>query len=232
MDPLSNSGPAIENIIKTNFKGDSELRNLRLRTYFQLNVYIPENEEELREEYEKRIVDHNKKTIDYVTTGKTEFDCGFDLIIPDEQNITTRTGKAQKVSHKIKCSMMRNEPFFLNPPAGSESKPVPVMLYDEYPCGYYLYLRSSAGTKTPLRLANLTGIIDPGYRGEIIAAFDNNGEEDYKIEKHSRLTQICGPDISYPIYIRLVDKVEDLGESVRGIGGFGSSGGLPDISNN
>ena len=41
------------------------------------------------------------------------------------------------------------------------------------PCGYYLYPRSSTGSKTPLRLSNSIGVIDSGYRGNLIACFDN-----------------------------------------------------------
>ncbi len=214
----------IQERIQSYLQDENELKKLRLRTYFQLNIYIPENEEELREKYKERIEKHNKKTMDYLIESSGDYDCGFDLIMPDEKEIKEDIDEAEKVSHKIKCSMIRWEPFFLNPPPGRETKAVQVQLFNNYPSGYYLYMRSSTGTKTPLRMANLTGIIDPGYRGEIIAAFDNNSKKSYTIEKHSRLTQICGPDISHPIYVVLVDNIENLGITLRGDGGFGSTG--------
>ena len=84
---------------------------------------------------------------------------------------------------------------------------------------YYLYPRSSI-IKTPLRMANSVGIIDAGYRGNIIACVDNVKNYEYKIEKGSRLFQICGPTLE-PIVIRVVN---ELSNSQRGSGGFGSTG--------
>jgi dUTP pyrophosphatase len=87
--------------------------------------------------------------------------------------------------------------------------------------GYFLYPRSSTGTKTPLRLANSIGIIDAGYRGNYIAAFDNIRTESFKVERLQRLVQICPPNLTYPLRVELV---EDLEQTIRGTGGFGSTG--------
>ena len=85
-----------------------------------------------------------------------------------------------------------------------------------------LYPRSSL-SKTPLRLANSVGIIDSGYRGNIIGMFDCRCDE-YKINYMDRLVQICDPTMC-PIYVELVEKESDLGvNSTRGDGGFGSTG--------
>ena len=92
------------------------------------------------------------------------------------------------------------------------------------PVGYYLYPRSSTGTKTPLRLANSVGIIDSGYRGHIIAVFDNWKEENYCIEPYQRMVQLCPPNLTYPIYVKIVESEEELGLTRRGAGGFGSTG--------
>ena len=67
----------------------------------------------------------------------------------------------------------------------------------EIPVGYFLYPRSSTGTKTPLRLANSVGVIDAGYRGNYIAAFDNIRVETFKVEKGQKLAQICSPNITF-----------------------------------
>jgi dUTP pyrophosphatase len=104
--------------------------------------------------------------------------------------------------------------------------------------GYYLYPRSSMGAKTPLRLSNSVGIIDAGYRGELGALLDNNdkvkrkaqGMDEnaifnyYTIEKGDRIVQICSPNLTYPIYPIVVDSESELGVSIRGSGGFGSTG--------
>ena len=54
----------------------------------------------------------------------------------------------------------------------------------EHYVGYYLYSRSSTGSKTPLRLSNSVGIIDSGYRGNIKACFDNINNSDFEPESN------------------------------------------------
>ena len=90
------------------------------------------------------------------------------------------------------------------------------------PVGYFLYPRSSTGTKTPLRLANSIGIIDAGYRGNYIAAFDNIRPQAFTVEKGQRLVQICPPNLTYPLRVELVNDLDMQTE--RGAGGFGSTG--------
>ena len=92
---------------------------------------------------------------------------------------------------------------------------------------YYLYSRSSI-VKTPLRLANSVGIIDAGYRGNIMAYVDNIKTEDYIVERGTRLFQICSGDLS-PLTFEMVNQ---LSETTRGIGGFGSTDDSTDDSTN
>ena len=84
---------------------------------------------------------------------------------------------------------------------------------------YYLFPRSSI-SKTPLRMANSIGLIDGGYRGEIMAICDNIKSEDYTVEKGQRLFQLVAADSS-PIEYELVAEIE---MTTRGTGGFGSTG--------
>jgi dUTP pyrophosphatase len=84
---------------------------------------------------------------------------------------------------------------------------------------YYLYPRSSI-SKTPLRMSNSVGIIDAGYRGNIMAALDNHSDEPYVIKKGTRLFQICCPILSQ-INMKVVDELSDTS---RDTGGFGSTG--------
>jgi len=84
---------------------------------------------------------------------------------------------------------------------------------------YYLFPRSSI-SKTPLRMSNSIGLIDAGYRGEIMASCDNIKDFDFTIEKGQRLFQLVAVDSS-PISYKIVD---DLSDSTRGKGGFGSTG--------
>jgi dUTP pyrophosphatase len=96
-----------------------------------------------------------------------------------------------------------------------------------YNTGFHIYPRSSTGSKTPLRLANSVGIIDSGYRGNVMAMFDcvrsmeSTDEYDYFINKESKLVQICAPGL-VPIYVEIVDSLGE--ETARGAGGFGSTG--------
>ena len=84
---------------------------------------------------------------------------------------------------------------------------------------YYLFPRSSI-SKTPLRMSNSIGLIDGGYRGEIMASCDNIKDFSFKVEKGQRLFQLVAVDSS-PISYKVVD---ELSETTRGQGGFGSTG--------
>ena len=85
---------------------------------------------------------------------------------------------------------------------------------------FFLIPRSSI-SKTPLRMANSIGLIDSGYRGELLAVVDNTSDTDYVVEKDSRLFQIVNPDL---IPFLRVEYVSELSETNRGEGGFGSTG--------
>lgn len=104
------------------------------------------------------------------------------------------------------------------------------------PVSFTTHPRSSI-YKTPLRITNSTGIIDSGYRGNLMGVFDvlsfykkkmkDNMEqswENYRINKNERFIQICAPGLE-PFVVELVDKPEELSEETdRGDKGFGSSG--------
>ena len=84
---------------------------------------------------------------------------------------------------------------------------------------YYLLPRSSI-SKTSLRMANSIGLIDGGYRGEIMAVCDNIKTQGYTVEKGQRLFQLVAADSSAIEY----ELVETLETTTRGAGGFGSTG--------
>jgi len=84
---------------------------------------------------------------------------------------------------------------------------------------YYLFPRSSI-SKTPLRMANSIGLIDGGYRGEIMAVCDNIKTDAYTVEKGQRLFQLVATDSSAITY----ELVKSLEMTTRGMGGFGSTG--------
>ena len=124
---------------------------------------------------------------------------GFDLFVP-EQAVIAGKMKSQMVSMEVKAEMVNSV---------------------DDSCGYFMFPRSSI-SKTPLMLANHTGIIDSGYRGPLIGAFRNTDDNAYVIDKHTKLLQICHPSLC-PIYVKLVEENE-LSNTSRGSGGFGSTG--------
>jgi dUTP pyrophosphatase len=89
------------------------------------------------------------------------------------------------------------------------------MTFKGKPVSYYMYSRSSTPIKTPLRLANSVGIID---------AFDNIQQMPHTIQKGDRLVQICSPNMTYPLEVELINSEDQFLPSMRGTGGFGSTG--------
>ena len=86
--------------------------------------------------------------------------------------------------------------------------------------GFMLFPRSSI-SKTKIRLANSVGIIDPSYRGYLIAAVDNIGSEPVLLKQGDRYFQLVFVKLDKPSYVQIVD---ELSETTRGSGGFGSTG--------
>tara|TARA_B110000967_G_C18770342_1_gene502724 strand:- start:379 stop:852 length:474 start_codon:yes stop_codon:yes gene_type:complete len=124
-------------------------------------------------------------------------DAGLDLYCPGD--IELLPGQTKSIDFKIQCEGLSD----------SDGRNV---------C-YYLYPRSSI-SKTPFRLANSVGIIDSGYRGNLMAMIDNTSDEIQYIQKGQRLFQICGRYLE-PIHLELVELLSD---SERGNDGFGSTG--------
>ena len=126
-------------------------------------------------------------------------DSGLDLFVPEDHII-----KSGELSHKIDLGISC-EAFY----SSNNNENI----------SYYLYPRSSI-IKTSLRLSNSVGIIDAGYRGNIIAIVDNlDKKNDVKIESGSRLFQLCSPQL-LTIEFKLVN---ELSETSRGNDGFGST---------
>ena len=86
--------------------------------------------------------------------------------------------------------------------------------------GVNLLPRSSL-SKTGLMMMNSVGVIDKGYRGELIAALWNTLDKEVRVEKGTRLVQVVSRDMASFSKVMLVDA---LPLSLRGEGGFGSTG--------
>lgn len=80
--------------------------------------------------------------------------------------------------------------------------------------------RSGVALKHGIQVVNTPGIIDSGYRGEIMIGLVNHGNELYHINKGDRVAQLIIVPFRTPSFIG----VDTLGETERGVGGFGSTG--------
>lgn len=85
-----------------------------------------------------------------------------------------------------------------------------------------IFARSGLATKQGLRPANCVGVIDSDYRGEIIVALHNDTDEPKTISPSERIAQL----VVLPFVPVEFEEVEDLTNTIRGTGGFGSTGKL------
>jgi dUTP pyrophosphatase len=148
--------------------------------------------------YEAKVKDHNTSVL-----SDPHPNSGFDLVFPHDETFFGINSKM--VDFGIKCEMRLHDTI------NNNSKP----------SGFYLYPRSSI-SKTPLMLANHTGIIDSGYRGYIIGAFRMLSAGSWTANRHERLLQICTPNLE-PFLVKIVD-LDFFTDTNRGGGGFGSTG--------
>ena len=88
-------------------------------------------------------------------------------------------------------------------------------------CAAFWLLPRSSMSKTGLMMMNSVGVIDKGYRGELIAALWNTLDKEVCIQKGTRLVQVVSRDMRSFSKVILVDA---LPLSLRGEGGFGSTG--------
>jgi dUTP pyrophosphatase len=177
--------------------------SVRYDNFMNLKLFVDSSDEDLKNTYKLAAVKHNNKILvgDFI-------DAGFDLYTPSQ--VSCSSENVNKVDLQVKCCATMY----------SSTK--------EYATGFYMYPRSSL-SKTPLRLANSVGIIDAGYRGNLIGMFDYkdyDGKGYYLVEKNDRLLQICAPSL-VPIYVEVVDNEDALGpKTERGTSGFGSTSGV------
>ena len=92
----------------------------------------------------------------------------------------------------------------------------------EIPTGYVglVFARSGLATKRALAPANKVGVIDSDSRGEIMVALHNHGSEPKTVENGERIAQL----VLVPYISADFNEVDELSDTVRGEGGFGSTG--------
>lgn len=131
------------------------------------------------------------------TVNRNDNNAGFDLYVPED--VVFAPNEKKLVSMKVKCVLRDNGVI---------------------PVHYWMPPRSSI-SKTGLLLLNSIGVIDATYRGELMAFLWNTKDTEVSVKKGDRLVQIVAPNMGHIKEIRIVD---ELDETERGEGGFGSSG--------
>ena len=104
----------------------------------------------------------------------------------------------------------------------NETKLIPTGLAMEIPTGYagLVYARSGLASKRGLAPANKVGVIDSDYRGEVMVALHNHGTKAQTIEMGERIAQmVIAPYVTANFILS-----DSLDDTVRGEGGFGSTG--------
>ena len=83
-----------------------------------------------------------------------------------------------------------------------------------------VYARSGLACKQDLAPANKVGVIDCDYRGEVMVALHNHGTSARTVEAGDRIAQL----VIAPYYTAQFEEAQELSQTVRGEGGFGSTG--------
>jgi dUTP pyrophosphatase len=179
-------------------------------THYVLKLRVVSDDPELLNLY-KNVSVAKMETQEYLENPHK--DSGFDIYTP-KGNEHICPGETRLVNLEIQCAAYK---IVCD---GDTCQRVP--------SAFYMYPRSSI-YKTPLRLANNTGIIDSGYRGNLMGAFDNicrpgskdqHGTWEQELNMYGRMLQICMPDLS-PFKVEIVETLDDTS---RGAGGLGSTG--------
>lgn len=112
-----------------------------------------------------------------------------------------------------------DEPIVLEP---GEYNAIPTGIYLEIPKGYEIQVRPRSGLafKNGVTVLNSPGTIDSDYRGEIKILLINHGNSSFIINNGDRIAQL----ILAPVYQANFCCVEELSDTQRGTGGFGSTG--------
>jgi dUTP pyrophosphatase len=141
----------------------------------------------------KLVHDHALEFYKNTNTGEN---AGFDLFFLTD--VSFKSKMSNKIDFGIQCEMIDDQ--------GQN-------------VAYWLMPRSSI-VKTSLRMSNSMGLIDAGYRGNILAFVDRLDDNETYLVKGSRMFQIVAPNLK-PFNIEIV---KDLSSSIRAEGGFGSTG--------
>lgn len=101
-----------------------------------------------------------------------------------------------------------------------ERKLIPTGIAMAIPSGYVGLIWDKSGIATNHGLKTMAGVIDSGYRGEIKILVHNLSSESYTVQAGEKIAQM----LIQPVEQKKIIEVEELDETSRGAGGFGSTG--------
>ncbi|MCK4260796.1 MAG: dUTP diphosphatase [Halanaerobiales bacterium] len=127
---------------------------------------------------------------------KTKGSAGMDLAACIDESVTIKLGEIRKIPTGIAIQIPSSE------------------------YGGFIFPRSGLASKHGINLVNCVGVIDSDYTGEILCPVQNNGLEPYTIQPGERIAQL----VIMPVTRADVILVEELDNTERGAGGFGSTG--------
>ncbi len=84
----------------------------------------------------------------------------------------------------------------------------------------YIYARSGLAIKSGITLSNCVGVVDSDYRGEVKVGLINLSDSEYTVTNGDRIAQM----VIAPVIIPEISEVDELDETERNTGGFGSTG--------
>ena len=128
---------------------------------------------------------------------QTPYSAGYDLCACTDGAVVINTGETVKIHTGLSAEL--------------EGEKNAVLL---------IYARSSLASKFGIVPANCVGVVDWDYRGELIVALHNSGREDFTVNNGDRIAQL----VITPVFTPEVEEVDDLSDTERGAGGFGSTG--------
>ena len=130
-----------------------------------------------------------------IPTYGTEFSAGADLYACLEETVTIAAGETAFIRTGLAM---------------------------EFPVGFagFIYARSGLACKKGLAPANKVGVIDADYRGEVIVALHNHSKNAIAVEHGERIAQL----VIAPFLTAQFEEADELEDTTRGSGGFGSTG--------
>ncbi len=119
----------------------------------------------------------------------------------------------------LRAAVPEAEPVTLQP---GEWRLIPTGLSIALPEGYEAQVRPRSGlaARHAISCVNTPGTVDSDYRGEIKVNLINHGREPFTLQRGDRIAQM----IIAPVIQAVWEEVDDLGDTERGAGGFGSTG--------